>query len=306
MTGGIEQGAVVTPSTDGWEQAPSFAPLAARYDGFIFDVWGTLYGGGPVFEGARGVLERLAAAGKPVVILSNAPRMPEVVAKRLDPLGIPGDLYRAIVTSGGETRRALVERLDPLFAALGPRCVNLGGSSFQDLLPGTGFEEVAEVAAADWIFNPGPLGGLDPVEVYRERLSEARARDMVMVCANPDVHVIDKGVRKICAGAVAALFESMGGRVAYHGKPHRPVFERSVEALGLGWGDRARVLVVGDNRATDIKGAEAAGLDSLLLADGIDAALLLDASGGLDEARLRAFAEAPGAVPTWLATRLTW
>lgn len=304
MNRGIEQDG--TPSASGWEHAPSFAPLAARYDGFIFDVWGTLYGGGPVFEGARVVLERLASAGKPVVILSNAPRPPEVVAKRLDPLGIPADLYRAIVTSGGETRRALVERSDPVFAALGPRCVNLGGASFQDLLPGTGFEEVAEVAAADWIFNPGPLGGLDPVEAYRDQLSEALARDMIMICANPDVHVIDKGVRKICAGAVAALFESMGGRVAYHGKPHRPIFERSVEALGLGWEDRGRVLVVGDNRATDIKGAEAAGLESLLLADGIDADRLLDESGGLDAARLRAFADAPGATPTWLATRLTW
>ena len=60
--------------TDVWRREDSFAALAPRYDGFIFDVWGTLYGGGPVFDGARVVLERLADLGKPVVVLSNAPR----------------------------------------------------------------------------------------------------------------------------------------------------------------------------------------------------------------------------------------
>src|SRR3546814_2417348 len=87
-----------------------------------------------------------------------------------------------------------------------------------------------------------------------------------MLCANPDRVVIDRGLMKMHAGAMADRYEALGGRVHYHGKPHAPVFRRSVDSLGVA---PARVLVVGDNRATDVAGAVAAGLDSLLLAEGV-------------------------------------
>ena len=294
--------------TDVWRREDSFAALAPRYDGFIFDVWGTLYGGGPVFDGARVVLERLADLGKPVVVLSNAPRSSETVAKRLDPLGIPSTLYRAIVTSGSETRRALIECGDADHAALGAVCHAFGPDRAAEILPGTRFRDGAPLSDADWILNAAPDEADNTVEDYRDRLNVGVERNLVMVCANPDVHVVDKGRKLICAGALAAAYEQLGGRVVYHGKPHRPVFDRAVEALKLkgSEADGPRVLVVGDNRATDIKGAAAAGLDSLLLAEGIDADVLLTADGRLDESLLKAFADIPGPDPGWVAPRLEW
>jgi HAD superfamily hydrolase (TIGR01459 family) len=299
--------------TGQWRRQDSFAALAPLYDGFIFDVWGTLYGGGPVFDGARDVLERLADMGKPVVVLSNAPRPSDVVANRLGPLGIPAHLYREIITSGSEARRALIERRDPDHAALGPLCHAFGPNRFQDLLPGTNFKDGAPIGKADWIWNAGPDGNEDTVEMYRDRLVEGRARGLVMVCANPDLHVVDKGEKRICAGALAVAYEELGGRVLYHGKPYRPVLDRAVAALGppgstggLASRSTQRILVVGDNRATDIKGAVAAGLDSLLLADGIDADVLIDGNGNLDDACLKAFADIEGPNPSWIATRLAW
>lgn len=296
-------------SSEFWRREESFETLASRYDGFIFDVWGTLYGGGPVFDGARTVLERLAALGKPVVVLSNAPRLTETVAARLDPLGIPPGLYRAIVTSGSETRRALRERADADHAALGPLCHAFGADRAAELLPGTGFRDGAPLSQADWILNAAPDAADNTVEDYRDRLMAGAARGLVMVCANPDIHVVDKGSKNVCAGALAAAYEDLGGRVVYHGKPHRPVFDRAVESLGLaaaGTVDRSRVLMVGDNVATDVKGAAAVGLDSLLLADGIDADILLGPDGVLDKTSLEAFAQSAGSSPSWVATRLEW
>ena len=48
--------------------------LADDYDGFIVDLWGTVHNGVEPLPGAVDCLEHLTATGKPVLILSNAPR----------------------------------------------------------------------------------------------------------------------------------------------------------------------------------------------------------------------------------------
>ncbi|HET8725881.1 MAG TPA: HAD hydrolase-like protein, partial [Alphaproteobacteria bacterium] len=90
-----------------------------------------------------------------------------------------------------------------------------------------------------------------------------------MVCANPDLIVVVGDAMSICAGALAAHYETLGGRVAYHGKPYAPVYERCFALLGIG--DRRRILAVGDSLRTDIAGANQAGIDSLLVTGGIHA-----------------------------------
>jgi HAD superfamily hydrolase (TIGR01450 family) len=90
-----------------------------------------------------------------------------------------------------------------------------------------------------------------------------------MVCANPDLVVIHQGRRAICAGAVAQRYEALGGRVRWHGKPFRPVYETCFAALGIT--DRRRIIAVGDSLRTDIAGANAAGIDSVLVTGGIHA-----------------------------------
>ena len=240
--------------------------LVERYDGWIFDVWGTLYDGGVVFPGALDVLRRLAGRGASVAVLSNSPRLAAVVADRLNGLGIAPDLYRVVITSGGESRRHLVERTDPFHATLGPRAHNLAPTRFDDILPGTDFQAVSDLEAADWILNAGPEGQFDTVEMYETRLRRAAEQGLPMLCANPDHAVYDQGALKIHAGALAARYAMLGGKVYYHGKPHAPVFRRALEVLGT---TPARTLMVGDNRATDIAGALAVGMDSLLLADGM-------------------------------------
>ncbi|WPZ36511.1 TIGR01459 family HAD-type hydrolase [Thalassobaculum sp. OXR-137] len=276
--------------------------LADRYDGWIFDVWGTIYDGGAVFPGARDVLENLAARGVPVAVMSNSPRLTSVVEERLTGLGVARDLYKVVITSGGEARRYLTEGLDDFHAGLGDRVYTFAAARFGDILPGTRFTLVERLADADWILNAGPAGEFDQVELYEERLAEAAGLGLPMICANPDLAVFDQGRLKMHAGSMAARYEALGGSVHYHGKPHAPVFLRAAELLGAPGG---RLIMVGDNRNTDIAGAEAAGMGSLLLADGIHHERLLR-DGDLDRAGLAAFLAEPGAAPTHVAARLSW
>ena len=285
-----------------FERIDGLAAIADRYDGFVFDVWGTLYDGGAAYPQAVAVLQRLAAAGKAVVVLSNSPRPAAVVAGRLDGIGIPAALYREVITSGGECHRYLRDRPDAFHAGLGPLAFGFDPGRFAHILPGTGFEPTPALEAADWILNAGPRSGLDTVADYEAALARGAERGLAMICANPDKVVYEQGVKMIHAGALAQRYEELGGRVHYHGKPHAPVFARSIEVLGA---RPDRVLVVGDNRATDVAGAAAAGLDSLMLADGVHCDDLL-VDGGLVDERLRAFLAVPGPQPRWVADRLGW
>jgi len=285
-----------------FDRIDGLAAIADRYDGYIFDVWGTLYDGGAAYPQALTVLQGLADAGKAVVVLSNSPRAAPVVAERLHGIGIPAALYREAITSGGESHRYLRDLPDGFHAGLGRLAYGFAPDRFGHILPGTGFEATSDLEAADWILNAGPVTGLDTVADYEAPLRRGVERGLPMLCANPDKVVYDRGVRMIHAGALAQRYEELGGQVHYHGKPHAPVFERSIDVLGV---PSARVLMVGDNRATDIAGAAAAGLDSLLLADGVHCdALLVD--GRLADDRLRSFLATPGPQPRWVAVRLDW
>lgn len=276
--------------------------LADRYDGWILDVWGTIYDGGSVFEGALAVLRNLTHRGLPVAILSNSPRLPSVVGDRLTGLGVSADLYTTIVTSGGEAHRHLRDGIDGFHAGLGARVHTFAPDRFADILPGTRFTLVDRIADADWILNAGTAGDFDAVAVYEDRLVEAAELGLVMICANPDHAVYELGRLKLHAGALAARYEALGGRVHYHGKPHAPVFERVSQVLGI---SPDRLLMVGDNLATDIAGAAAAGTGSLLLADGIHQDRLMR-DGRLDPAALKSVLAGSAVRPDYAATRLTW
>jgi len=135
-------------------------------------------------------------------------------------------------------------------------------------------------------------------------LAAAAARHVPMVCANPDLVVHRLGNVEICAGTIAERYEELGGRVRWHGKPHSSIYETG---MGLMGGiQKSRVLAVGDSFRTDIRGANAAGIDSLFVIEGIHRDDLLDAAGQPDQARLAETVARAGAVPTYAVRRFEW
>jgi HAD superfamily hydrolase (TIGR01459 family) len=283
----------------------SVAPLAAEYDGFVLDLWGVIHDGVNAFPGAIDCLQRLHEAGKRFVFLSNAPRRADFIADGMVKMGIPAALCRGIVSSGEATYRELQTRRDPWYARLGRRCLHFGPDRDLNMFEGLDLERVADVAAADFVMNTGPWRDEETVADYEDRMRAALARRLPMVCVNPDLEVIRGGRRIVCAGALAQRYEELGGDVRYQGKPYPGIYGACFESLGIA--DRRRIVAVGDSLRTDIAGAAAAGIDSVLVTGGLHAEELGTRPGEpapLD--KVEAAAARAGHRPKGVLPRLAW
>jgi HAD superfamily hydrolase (TIGR01459 family) len=255
------------PTLDG------FATIAADYDLILCDVWGVLHDGTNAHPGASDALTRFRALpeqGRPrrVILVSNAPRPWAGVQAILDGFGVPRGAYDAILTSGDLTRSLIG-------AHPGERLYHLGPERDATIFDGLDVTLV-DAAQAERVICTGLFDDTcETAEDYRGTLEAMRARDVPMICANPDLVVERRGELIPCAGLIAEAYAALGGAVTYAGKPHRPVYEAAL-ALAGGLDDRAppepaRVLAVGDALRTDIAGATAFGIPSLLVARGIHA-----------------------------------
>jgi HAD superfamily hydrolase (TIGR01459 family) len=243
--------------------------LAPHYDGFILDLWGVIHDGVAPVPGVTECLRSLMKADKRIVLLSNAPRRADDVIRRITRIGVPTGLYHHVMSSGEEAWQHLYRRDDPFYAGLGQRCLHIGSERDLEIRDGLGLEYVACAQEAQFILNTGPAGWDDRVEDYEPLLRSALSHGLPMVCANPDLVVTHGGRLALCAGALAKWYEEAGGRVRWHGKPFRSVYDTCLRLLGIE--DRSRILAVGDSLRTDIAGAAGADLDSILIAGGIHA-----------------------------------
>jgi HAD superfamily hydrolase (TIGR01459 family) len=110
-------------------------------------------------------------------------------------------------------------------------------------------------------------------EDYRDRLQAAAARGLTLVSANPDI-VVERGPALVwCAGALARLYQDIGGTVVQVGKPFEPIYREALATIaGLGGPAGAKgVLAIGDGLATDVRGAVDHGIDALFVTGGIHA-----------------------------------
>ncbi|HEX6141434.1 MAG TPA: TIGR01459 family HAD-type hydrolase [Geminicoccaceae bacterium] len=296
------------------EQAPEAIPLvgglgalADDYDGFIVDLWGVIHGGVEPYPGVIGTLERLDGMGKPVVLLSNAPRRAAAAGRRLREIGVADHLYRRLVTSGEVAHMALRDRPDPAHADLGRTYLYIGPAVDEDLLAGLDYAAVSDAEEAAFLLCVGLFDEADPLGRYDCLFEAAAARGAPMVCVNPDLWVHrQSGATSPCAGLLAERYrERHGGPVIYHGKPDPRVFHAAADALGLGPG--GRILVIGDSLTTDVRGAARAGFDSLFVTRGIFARDLGIAPGEAPEpARLAALCARHGERPVAATPTLRW
>ena len=276
------------------------AAVADRYDALLVDAWGVLYDGGHSFAPAVTCLERLADLGKPVVVVSNASRREPVMRAELERSGIDEALYRATVTSGELTWRALAR--GAAANGLGETAFYLGPDRSRAICDGLPYGWVDDSVTADFVVNTGvPAGELDTAEPLRPLLEPLAARNLPMICVNPDKVAIRRGRLSISAGALADLYRGLGDtRVIQYGKPEPEIFANALERLGTH--ARDRVLMIGDGFETDIAGAARAGLDSLLITGGIHRDALTPAG----DAAVAALAEQFGAAPTYHCDALRW
>lgn len=275
------------------------AAVAGQYDAYIVDLWGVMHDGVRAFPAAVACLEQLHGQGKHILILSNAPRRAAEVTARNAEIGLPARVCDFVMSSGEEAWQLMARQ------AAGQRCYHLGPERDLGMREGLAYEFVDDMAAADLILNTGALSDTDTAESYDALLRPAAARGVPMICANPDLEVIRGGKREICAGAIAARYEELGGAVRYHGKPHPGIYRTCFDLLdGIA---RPRIAAIGDSLRTDIAGAVAAGIDGLFVTGGLQGEELgVDAQGKADPARLAALCDAAGVQPTAALPVLRW
>ena len=240
--------------------------IASHYDALICDVWGVIHDGHTAHPKAAEALKNFRANYGPVVLLTNAPRLPALVAAQCAEYGVPPGCYDAIVSSGGaahdELARRAAKETVPLYY-IGPDrdLVVLDGLD----LALTGIDEAALV------FCTGLVDDLNETpDDYAGKLAAMRKKNLVMLCANPDL-VVHRGPQLCyCAGALAKAYEALGGQAIYYGKPHLPVYDAAFAKVHDVLGRPAKKpLAVGDGLFTDILGANRARLDALFIADGV-------------------------------------
>lgn len=284
------------------ELIPGLHALAGRYDALLCDVWGVIHNGRESFPAACDALVRWNAEVAPVVLITNSPRLSADVREQLRGLRVPDAAWGGIATSGDVTRAEIARR--------GPaRVWHIGPPRDHVLLAGLPLERVGP-EAADFIACSGPEDDeTETAEDYRARLEVAAARGIDMICANPD-RVVQRGDRLIpCGGALADLYEGLGGRVIMAGKPYPPIYAAALaeaERLAGRPLDRSRVLAVGDGLLTDVMGADRAGLPLLFIATGIHAADIVDAEGALDRDRAARFLADAGTHAAHMSGDLAW
>ena len=272
------------------------ADISGRYDTLFCDLWGCLHNGLAPFPAAVAALGAFRAQGGRVVLLTNAPRPEGAVIRSLDRMGVPRDVWDIVVTSGDAAQGAAAA------GAAGRRVYHIGPGKdlpfFTDLPPWAGgpAPERVPLSEAEGIVCTGLFDDeRETPDDYRPTLLFAKARGMKLLCANPDI-VVDYGDRRLwCAGAIAQLYDRMGGESLYFGKPHPPIYDlarRRLAALGALPADE-RILAIGDGIATDIAGGLAEGLDTLFVTGGLAAAEF-----GPDPER-----PDPGQLARWLAAR---
>ena len=235
--------------------------IAPDHDALICDVWGVVHDGQRHHPAAADALYRFKERHGPVVLLTNAPRVPAEVAAQCASYGLPPDCYDAIVSSGGAAREELARRSAQQTLSLH----YIGPDRDLPMVEGLDVRRTdigeAQVALAIGLRDDMTETPAD----YDSELAAMKERGLLMLCANPDL-VVHRGDRLVyCAGALAANYEKLGGQVIYYGKPHRPVYEMALAAAG----NPKRPLAVGDGLLTDVKGANGAGLDVLFIADGV-------------------------------------
>jgi HAD superfamily hydrolase (TIGR01459 family) len=269
------------------------ADISDQYDAVLCDVWGVIHNGRTAYQDACRALATFRAQGKPVILISNAPRPSSIIPGQLEYLKVPHDAWDKIVTSGDATRAEIEHR--------GPRGYKIGPSKDEGLYDGLPVD-FQPLESADYVICTGLRDDLsEPPESYRSELAALAARKLPFICANPD-RVVQFGGQLIpCAGALADIYEELGGEVIMAGKPFAPIYELTIAAAEAVAGrslERARLLCIGDGVQTDVAGAFNQKLDCLFVAAGIHAEEL-SGQDGLDSAKVDAFLAANKTHARW-------
>ena len=230
--------------------------IAENYDIFYIDLWGVIHNGINLHTNAIEALEEIAKAKKQYVLLTNAPRPNGIVKSFLEKMGMNKEIREKVYSSGEAALNYLKKNL------LDDKFYHLGPARDFDLFLDFKKNKTADIKESSYFLCTGLFEEQgEDLNYYKELFKEHINKKMI--CTNPDL-IVDRGdKRELCAGSVALVFEKMGGKVVYFGKPFPEVYNQAIN------NNSKKILCIGDNLNTDIKGANLQNYHSLLISNGI-------------------------------------
>ena len=230
--------------------------IVENYDLFFIDLWGVVHNDINLHKKAIEALVEIAKCKKNYVLLTNAPRPNSTVKIFLKKLGMDNKILENVYTSGEAALSYLKNNyLEEIFYHIGPpRDFDL----FNDFEK----KKSKNIKLSNYILCTGLFDDYDQdLNYYKDLLNNHTQKKMI--CTNPDL-IVDRGNRReLCAGSVAMVFEKLGGDVIYFGKPYPEVYNQSTD------NKNKKILAIGDNLNTDIKGANLLNYDSMIITNGI-------------------------------------
>ncbi|NVD39280.1 TIGR01459 family HAD-type hydrolase [Ensifer sp. HO-A22] len=271
------------------------ADIADRYDAFLIDQFGVLRDGRGPYPGAAETLVRLKDQGKRIIILSNSGKRSAENDRRLVDLGFVAGSWDWFLTSG-EVAWQILKREGRQASGLPRKCLLVSRDDDLSALKGLDLERTQWGEEADFVLLAASEGDVLPLSHYEALLAPAARRGVPCLCTNPDKVMLTKTGTAFGAGRIAELYEDIGGKVRWIGKPFTDIYDFALDYLDHP--DPSRVCAIGDSIEHDIAGAAGAGLGSVLVTTGI----LEHAS---DAERQMLFAE-HGTTPDFILPKFLW
>jgi HAD superfamily hydrolase (TIGR01450 family) len=280
----------------------NISELYEQYDSFFIDMYGVLYNGCDIFDGALLLLEKIKNSHKKVVILSNSTLIAEEAMQKFASKGLLTDIhYDEFVTSGEVFRlcyKDYINDAETFFLAF-----NRNTKLFDSL----DLKETNSIEAADFVYVgsvnnqarsytvdnlktksgfPISLDNMLEVdyhdiatfETISEILDECLKYNKPLMVVDPDIFVIESVISHnqrtlrpvLCQGGVGEFYERAGGKVLYFGKPYPPIYDFAKKSIP----DAKKTAMIGDTSWIDVLGGNRAQVDTILVLTGVSGELL--------------------------------
>lgn len=246
--------------------------IATQFGGMLIDQFGVIHDGEKLYSGTLRVLSELQALGIPVAVMTNSGKRAAANVSRLVKMGVPRGHFVDAVSSGEVAYRSLLAKRAFLIGKAGED-YGFDGMTF-----------VANPHDAEIILILGSNAPATSLDDYRALLGGLA---LPAICCNPDKLMLTPHGLQPAPGAIAVLYEDMGGQVTWIGKPYPEIYRHAASLIG----SPKRILCIGDSAEHDVAGGRAAGLATALVMTGV--------SSGHDPATLQP-------QPDYIMDSFTW
>ena len=226
--------------------------IASRFGGMLIDQFGVIHDGQTLYPGTLRVLSELKALGIPVAVMTNSGKRAEGNRQRLVKMGVPRDHFVDAISSG-----------EVAFSGLTASRAFLIGKDGEDY----GFDGITFVSDprdAEVILILGSNAPKTSLDDYRKLLT---GLTLPAICCNPDKLMLTPQGLMPAPGAIAALYEELGGKVTWVGKPYPQIYKEAARLIG----NPKPILCIGDSAEHDVAGGRNAGFETLLVLQGVSA-----------------------------------